>query len=35
MLDLDRLQDFDRVLQALTAKKLRKMKPLQHEVEAA
>ena len=35
MLDLDRLQDFDRVLHSLEAKKPREMKPLQREVEAA
>jgi len=35
MLDLDRLQDFDRALQALATKKPREMKPLQREVEAA
>jgi hypothetical protein len=34
MLDLDRLQDFDRALQALATKKPRQMKSLQHEVEA-
>jgi hypothetical protein len=34
MLDLDRLQDFDRALQAIAAKKAREMKPLQREVEA-
>jgi hypothetical protein len=34
MLDLDRLQDFDRALQLLAARKPREMKPLQREVEA-
>jgi hypothetical protein len=35
MLDLDRLHDFDRALQALTARKPREMKHVQREVEAA
>jgi hypothetical protein len=34
MLDLDRLQDFDRALQALVTKKSREMRPLQREAEA-
>ena len=35
MLDLARLQDFDRALQVLSAKKASEKKPLQREVEAA
>ena len=35
MLDLDRLLDFDRALQALVTKRTREMKPLQHEVKSA
>jgi hypothetical protein len=35
MLDLDRLQDFDRALKAISANKAREIKALQREVEAA
>jgi hypothetical protein len=35
MLDLDRLQDMDRALQALSSRKSSEKKPLQREVEAA
>jgi hypothetical protein len=35
MLDLDRLEDFDRALIALVTKKVKETKPLAREVQAA